>query len=261
MKTMSSGSPVIDRLTGIGGLPCGHVVEIFGPSQSAKSSLALSLVRKHQDLLPTIVDAEYKFDAAYAKKMGLDLDRTVLLQSGDIGTILEFVKCVKPSIVILDSVASISTLSMSDLGVFLSKISAGIPNCGIVIWINQIRSTLSGRTVEYGQKPAQFFPAIRIMLTNPHTINDDYPRQRVTCKILNNRFAEPGEVDVEFYHGRGIWEDLEILSLATNDGIMYTTGNWFYYKDRCLGLGRYAAAKEFGKLPIRDAIEQKVRSL
>jgi len=267
ISTLPSGSVKLDRLTGIGGYPLGYVTEIYGPAQSAKSSLALSFVRKNQeDHIAALVDAEYKFDPTYADDMGVDPHSLIVFQCSKMGPVVDFIAAMFKegvSIVILDSIASVNATTR-ELWLLLSQLSDGIPSGTSVIWLNQVRTRISyGENVSYGGKAVRFYPALRVKLENPRAISVGRKKigLNVACSIPKNVFSEnqqPSQ-NLEIFYEKGTWEALEVIDLGVDKDLLECRGGWYYYRDRCLGHGRYLAAERIQTLSIYESLIQTLR--
>ena len=267
IKTLPSGSIQLDRLTGIGGYPLGYITEIYGPAQCAKSSMGLSFIRKNQKAhIATLVDAEYKFDMAYAESMGLNPQSLVVFQSSRMKDIIDFVAAMlieHVGIVVLDSIASVDA-TREELWRLLSRLSDQIPSSTCVVWLNQVRTNIAyGEKVSYGGKSARFYPALRVKLENPVAISSGREKIgiRVRGSIPKNVFSENGQtsLDLEIFYGKGTWEALEIVDLGLSHDLLERRGSWYFYRDCCLGEGRFAAARRIETLSVYPSLVQTLR--
>jgi len=266
-NTLPSGSIKLDIFTGIGGYPMGHITEIYGPAQSAKTSMALSFIRKNQiGRVAAVIDAEHKLNITYVKAMGLDLRNIIIFQGSKMNDITEFINTMfmqSVDMVILDSIASVNT-TRSELWHLFSQLSDQIPSNTSVIWLNQIRTKItSNKNVSYGGKSVKFYPAIRIMLDSPVAISMGRKKigTTVMCSVSKNAFLKNIQESqpVDIFYEKGTWEALEIIDLALSCQLIECRGTWYYYRDRCLGNGRYTAAKTIETLPVYPSIIKTIR--
>jgi len=267
IEALPSGSIQLDRLTGIGGYPLGYITEIYGPAQCAKTSMGLSFIRENQEVrIATLVDAEYKFDMTYAESMGINSQSLVVFQSSRMNDIVDFVSAMLAEhvgIIVLDSIASVDA-TRGELWHLLSRLSDHIPSSTCVVWLNQVRTNIAyGEKVSYGGKSVRFYPALRVKLENPVAISSGREKIgiKVQCSIPKNVFAENNQTSLglEIFYGKGTWEAVEIVDLALEHNLLDRRGSWYFYRDCCLGEGRFAAAERIEALSIYPSLIQTLR--
>lgn len=288
VEHISTGSLMLDLALGIGGLPKGRIIEVYGAESSGKTTLCLHAVAEAQKAGGTaaFIDVEHALDPVYAKKLGVDVDNLLVSQPDTGEQALEIIETLVRSgaldIVVLDSVAAMATRSEIDgdmgdahVGVqarlmsqAMRKLTAVISktNC-IAIFINQIREKIG---VMYGNpettpggRALKFYASVRIDVRKGEPIKDgsEVIGNRVKCKVVKNKVAPPfksAEFDMLF--GEGISKLGEIIDCAVEFGIIKKSGSWFSYDDMKIGQGK-DKVKEFLKdnQKVCDEIEQKVR--
>lgn len=288
VEHISTGSLMLDLALGIGGLPKGRIIEVFGAESSGKTTLCLHAVAEAQKAGGTaaFIDVEHALDPVYAKKLGVDVDNLLVSQPDTGEQALEIIETLVRSgaldIVVLDSVAAMATRAEIDgdmgdahVGVqarlmsqAMRKLTAVISktNC-IAIFINQIREKIG---VLYGNpettpggRALKFYASVRIDVRKGEPIKDgsDIIGNHVKCKVVKNKVAPPfktAEFDMMF--GEGISKLGEIIDCAVEFDIIKKSGSWFSYDDMKIGQGK-DKVKDFLKdnPKVCDEIEQKVR--
>lgn len=288
VEHISTGSLMLDLALGIGGLPKGRIIEVYGAESSGKTTLCLHAVAEAQKAggMAAFIDVEHALDPVYAKKLGVDTDNLLVSQPDTGEQALEIIETLVRSgaidIVVLDSVAAMATRAEIDgdmgdahVGVqarlmsqAMRKLTAVISktNC-IAIFINQIREKIG---VMYGNpettpggRALKFYASVRIDVRKGEPIKDgsDIIGSRVKCKVVKNKVAPPfktAEFDMLF--GEGISKLGEIIDCAVEFDIIKKSGSWFSYDDMKIGQGK-DKVKEFLKdnPKVCDEIEQKVR--
>lgn len=275
VPAISTGSRLIDGILGVGGMPRGRIVEVFGPESSGKTTLALQLIASAHRLggQAAFVDAEHALDPSYAARLGVDLGRLILSQPGSGEEALEIAEALVRStaldVVVVDSVAALVPRAelegaMGDAQVGLQarlmsqamrKLTGAIARTGcIVLFINQIREKIGmgygPSTTTSGGRALKFFASVRIEVRRAEAINDKGTviGNRTKIKVVKNKVAPPfRETVVDIYYGRGICPHAELLRRAEESGLVEKNGSWLRFGAEQLGQGS-AQAREFLRL-------------
>ena len=286
--TVSTGSLGLDIGLGIGGLPRGRVVEIYGPESSGKTTLALHTVAEAQkaDGICAFVDAEHALDPIYARKLGVNLDDLLISQPDTGEQALEITDTLVRSgavdIVVVDSVAALTPRAelegeMGDslpgmqarlMSQALRKLTASISrsNC-MVIFINQIRMKIgvmfgSPETTS-GGNALKFYASVRLDIRRIGQIKerDEVVGNQTRVKVVKNKLAPPfKQVEFDIMYGEGISKMGELIDLGVKAGIVEKSGAWFSYDSQRLGQGRENAKQFLKDNPdISAAIETVIR--
>ena len=288
VEAISTGSLALDLALGIGGLPKGRIIEIYGPESSGKTTLALHVLAQAQKAGGEVafIDAEHAFDSFYAQKLGVDVDNLLISQPDNGEQALEIADSLIRSsaidIIVIDSVAALTPkaeiegeMGDSKMGLqarlmsqALRKLTSSISKTKTVcIFINQLRDKIG---VVYGNPETttggnalKFYASVRIDIRRMSVIKDgeDQLGTRTKVKVVKNKVAPPfkrAEFDIMF--GEGISKIGEIVDLGVDYGVVKKAGSWFSYGDRKIGQGR-DAVKELLKNDeeLRNEIEAKVR--
>ncbi len=289
VEAVSTGSLGLDIALGIGGLPKGRIVEIYGPESSGKTTLALHVVAEVQKAGGTaaFVDAEHALDPQYARKLGVNLDELLVSQPDTGEQALESTDTLGRStavdIIVLDSVAALTPRAeiegeMGDslpglqarlMSQALRKLTASISKAGtLVIFINQIRMKIG---VMYGSPETttggnalKFYASVRLDIrrTGSIKVRDEILGNNVRVKVVKNKVAPPfREVEFDIMYGEGISKLGEIIDLGVKAGVIDKAGSWFSYGDQRIGQGR-DNVREFlkGNPDIAGSIEKAVRA-
>ncbi|KDB04557.1 recombinase RecA [Defluviimonas sp. 20V17] len=289
IEATSTGSLGLDIALGIGGLPKGRIIEIYGPESSGKTTLTLHCVAEEQKKggVCAFVDAEHALDPIYARKLGVNLDELLISQPDTGEQALEIVDTLvrsgAVSLVVVDSVAALTPKAEleGDMGEHqmgaqarlmsqaMRKLTASIgrSNC-MVIFINQIRMKIGvmfgSPETTTGGNALKFYASVRLDIRRTGAIKD---RDEVTgnstrVKVVKNKVAPPfREVEFDIMYGEGISKMGEVLDLGVKAGVVDKSGAWYSYGDERIGQGR-ENAKTFLKAnpAIAQEIEAKIRS-
>ncbi len=289
IEAISTGSIGIDIALGIGGMPKGRIVEIYGPESSGKTTLALSVIAQAQKKGGTcaFIDAEHALDPSYAKKIGVDIENLLISQPDAGEQALEITDTLVRSgaidVLIVDSVAALVPKAelegeMGDqhmglqarlMSQALRKLTATVSRSNtLVIFINQIRMKIGvmfgSPETTTGGNALKFYSSVRIDIRSIGKIKDkeDIIGTQTRVKIVKNKVAPPFKVvDFDIMYGEGISKTGELIDLGIKAGIVEKAGAWFSYKGEKLGQGR-----ENAKLFLREhedvalEIENKIRA-
>jgi len=289
VETIPTGSLSLDLALGLGGVPRGRIVEIYGPESSGKTTVALHIIAEAQkrDGIAGFIDAEHALDPAYAKKIGVDIDNLYISQPDNGEQALEIAETMVRSgaldIVVIDSVAALVPKAeiegeMGDTQVGLQarlmskalrKLTAVISksNC-VVIFINQLREKVGvmfgSPETTTGGRALKFYSSVRLDVRRIETLKQggEMIGNRVRIKVAKNKVAPPfKEAEFDIMFGEGISTEGDILDLAAKTGIVEKSGAWYAYGGNKIGQGR-ENAKTFLKenSAICREIEEKVRA-
>lgn len=273
MKSITTGSYQLDSIIdGVGGFPKGQITELSGESGSGKSSLVLSCIRNNINSVPLLVDTEYKFDAIYAREMGIDLGKILLLQSSETKAMETFAEVAIESgsqLVILDTLAGLMH-EPRNLKLIMEHLTTLVSRDVCIILVNQIRfNPMTNSTVGYGGKPVAFYPALRINLkmqshfSMGNSWEDEYVRgMKINATVTKNAFSTKIGIEktLEIFYGLGVYNPMEVLDIAFSQGLITRNGSWYYYRDLLLGEGRLKASQKLATLPIYISLTAQIRS-
>tara|TARA_B100000886_G_scaffold200077_1_gene138057 strand:- start:17 stop:1078 length:1062 start_codon:yes stop_codon:yes gene_type:complete len=288
IEAVSTGSIGLDVALGIGGLPKGRIIEVYGPESSGKTTLALHVIAQEQKNggICAFVDAEHALDPSYAKKLGVNLDDLLISQPDAGEQALEItetlVRSGAVSVVVVDSVAALTPRSelegdMGDAQVgaqarlmsqAMRKLTGSISrsNC-MVIFINQIRMKIGvmfgSPETTTGGNALKFYSSVRLDIRRIGALKDrdEIVGNATRVKVVKNKVAPPfKQVEFDIMYGEGISKTGEIIDLGVKEGIIEKSGAWFSYGDERIGQGR-ENAKNFLKENEKtcDEIEEKIR--
>lgn len=288
IETVPTGSISLDIALGLGGVPRGRVIEIYGPESSGKTTVALHMVAEVQKLggIAGFIDAEHALDPVYAKHIGVDIDNLYISQpdTGEQG--LEITETMVRSnavdIIIVDSVAALvpkaeidGDMGDSHVGLqarlmsqALRKLTAVISksNC-IVIFINQLREKVGvmfgSPETTTGGRALKFYSSIRLDVRRIEALKQggEVVGNRTRIKVVKNKIAPPfKEAEFDIMFGQGISREGDVLDLAANENIVIKSGAWYAYNDAKIGQGRENSKQFLKENPdIFLEIEKKVR--
>jgi recombination protein RecA len=288
VDAIPTGALTLDVALGIGGLPRGRVIEIFGPEASGKTTLTLTAIRENQKRggVAAFIDAEHAFDSTYAKLIGVNLDDLLISQPDTGEQALEITETLVRSnavdLVVIDSVAALTPraeiegdMGDSHMGLqarlmsqALRKLTAAISKSRTsVIFINQLREKIGvmfgNPETTPGGRALKFYSSVRLDVRRIASIKegDHIVGGRVRVKVVKNKVAPPfrdGEFDI--LHNEGISRFGAIIDAAANTEVLTKSGTWFSFKDEKIGQGRDAAIKTLREKPkLAEEIEKEVR--
>jgi len=286
--TVSTGSLGLDIALGIGGLPRGRVIEIYGPESSGKTTLALHAVAEAQKKggIAAYIDAEHALDPVYAKKLGVDIDELLISQPDTGEQALEItdtlVRSAGIDIIIIDSVAALTPKAelegeMGDslpglqarlMSQALRKLTASIAKSNtIVIFINQIRMKIGimfgSPETTTGGNALKFYSSIRLDIRRIGSIKDrdEVVGNQTRVKVVKNKVAPPfKQVEFDIMYGVGVSKTGELIDLGVKAGIVEKSGSWYSFDGTRIGQGREAAKGFLSANPdISNKIEAQIR--
>ncbi|MBP9792177.1 MAG: recombinase RecA [Rickettsiales bacterium] len=288
VETISTGSISLDSALGVGGLPRGRIIEIYGPESSGKTTLTLHTIAECQKKGGTcaFIDAEHALDPAYAKKLGVNVDKLIISQPDSGEQALEIADTLVRSggidMVVIDSVAALvpraeieGEMGDSHMGLqarlmsqALRKLTGSISrtNC-MVIFINQIRMKIGvmfgNPETTTGGNALKFYASIRMDIRKVSSIKDKEETigSETKVKVVKNKVAPPFKTaSFDIMYGRGISKEGEIIDLGVKLGIIEKSGAWFAYKGNKLGQGKENVKEFLHTNPkISDELESLIR--
>lgn len=290
IEAISTGSIGLDLALGIGGLPMGRIVEIFGPESSGKTTLTLSLIAEAQKVGKTcaFIDAEHALDPIYARKLGVNTDELLISQPDNGEQALEICDALVRSgavdVIIVDSVAALTPkaeiegeMGDSHMGLqarlmsqALRKLTANIKSTNtLVVFINQIRMKIGvmfgNPETTTGGNALKFYASVRLDIRRAGVVKegDEILGNETKVKVVKNKVSPPfRQAEFDIMYGEGISKVGEILNLAVTHELVKKSGAWFSYEGEKIGQGKNNAIKWLKENPEQtDKIEKAIRDL
>lgn len=288
VETIPTGSLSLDLALGMGGIPKGRVVEIYGPESSGKTTVALHMIAEVQKRggVAGFIDAEHALDPVYAKAIGVDIDNLYISQPDYGEQALEITETMVRSgavdIIVVDSVAALvpkaeidGEMGESHMGQHarlmsqaLRKLTGIMNKTGCtVIFINQLREKIGvmfgNPETTTGGRALKFYASVRMDVRRVETLKTggEMVGNRARVKVVKNKIAPPfKEAEFDIMFGKGISREGDILDLAANCGVVIKSGSWYAYNNEKIGQGHENAKKYFMENPaVMEEVEQKVR--
>ncbi len=288
VAVISTGSLALDAALGVGGVPRGRVIEIFGPEASGKTTLALQVVAEAQRLggMAAFVDAEHALDPAYSRRLGVDIDNLLVSQPDYGEQALEIAEALVRSgavdVLVVDSVAALVPKAELDgemgeptmglqarlMSQALRKLTAIVSKSKTcLVFINQVREKIGvmfgNPETTTGGRALKFYSSVRLDIRRIAALKEGevVVGNRTKCKVVKNKVAAPfRDAEFDILYGEGISREGELLDLAVERSLLEKSGSWFSYRGERIGQGR-ENARLFLKenKDIRDKLEQEVR--
>ena len=288
VETIPTGSLSLDLALGLGGVPKGRVVEVYGPESSGKTTVALHMIAEVQKRggIAGFIDAEHALDPAYAKNIGVDIDELYISQPDSGDQALEIAETMVRSgamdIIVVDSVAALvprqeieGDMGDSHVGLQARLMSQALrkltpviskSNC-VVIFINQLREKVGvmfgNPETTTGGRALKFYASIRMDVRRIETLKQsgEMVGNRTRVKIVKNKIAPPfKEAEFDIMFGKGISKEGDILDLAVSIDLINKSGAWFAYNGNKIGQGRENAKSYLAEHPeVMEELEKKIR--
>ncbi len=289
VEIIPTGSLALDIALGVGGVPRGRMVEIFGPEASGKTTLALHIIAEAQKLGGTaaFIDAEHALDPGYTRAIGVDLDHLLLSQPSSGEQALEIMEQLVRSgavdVIVVDSVAALvpeaelqGQMGEAQVGLqarlmsqAMRKLAAAVAQSKTVaVFVNQIRATIQGGpwgagTTTTGGRALKFYASVRMNIWAEGKIaeGDDRVGMKAHVRVVKNKVAPPfREASFDVIYGRGIVRERDIINCGVEHGVVTRSGSWYSYGDVRLGQGIAQAAQFLEEHPeLADQIARDVR--
>ena len=288
VESLPTGSLSLDLALGIGGIPRGRIIEIYGPESSGKTTVALHMIAETQKRggVAGFIDAEHALDPVYAKAIGVDIDNLYISQPDYGEQALEITETMVRSgavdIIIVDSVAALVPKAEIDgdmgdshmgqqarlMSQALRKLTGIVNKTGCsVVFINQLREKIGvmfgNPETTTGGRALKFYASVRLDVRRVETLKagGEMVGNRARVKVVKNKVAPPfKEAEFDIMFGKGISREGDILDLAANCGVVIKSGSWYAYNSEKIGQGRENAKKYLLENPtIMEEIETKIR--
>ena len=288
VEAIPTGALSLDIALGIGGVPRGRIIEVFGPESSGKTTLALHVVAEAQKMggEAAFIDAEHALDPVYAKKLGVDIDNLIVSQPDTGEQALEITEALVRSgaldVIVVDSVAALvpkaeidGDMGDSHMGLqarlmsqALRKLAGAVNKTKtVIIFINQLREKIGvmfgSPETTTGGRALKFYASVRMDIRKIENIKQDgeFVGNRARVKVVKNKVAPPfREAEFDIVYGQGISKAGNILDMAVNLEIIEKAGSWFSYNSEKIGQGRENVKKYLIENPkLMEEIEKKVR--
>ena len=288
VEAIPTGALSLDVALGIGGIPRGRIIEVFGPESSGKTTLALHMISEAQKLggEAAFIDAEHALDPVYAKHLGVDIDNLIVSQPDTGEQALEIAEALVRSgaldIIVVDSVAALvpkaeidGDMGDSHIGLqarlmsqALRKLAGAINKTKtVIVFINQLREKVGvmfgNPETTPGGRALKFYASVRLDIRRIETLKQDgeVVGNRVKVKVVKNKVAPPfREAEFDIMYGKGISKEGNLVDLAVSLDIIEKSGSWFSYNEERIGQGRENVKKFLIENPkIMAEVEQKIR--
>ena len=288
IEAIPTGSLSLDIALGIGGVPRGRIIEVYGPESSGKTTLALHVVAEAQKMggEAAFIDAEHALDPVYAKKLGVDIDNLIVSQPDTGEQALEITESLVRSgaldVIVVDSVAALvpkaeidGDMGDSHMGLQARLMSQALRKLAgalnktktVLIFINQLREKIGimfgNPETTTGGRALKFYASVRMDIRKIENIKQDgeIKGSRARVKVIKNKVAPPfREAEFDIMYGEGISKEGNVLDMAVNLDIIEKAGSWFSYNGEKIGQGRENVKKYLKENPdILEEVENKVR--